>query len=60
MYSVLKQLNIEFEYQKIFDWSKNIKTNNLILNGRKIYDFYLNELNIIIETHGDQHFNQGF
>ena len=60
MYSVLKQLNVEFEYQKIFDWSKNIKTNNLILNGRKIYDFYLNKLNIIIETHGDQHFNQGF
>ena len=23
MYSVLKQLNIEFEFQKIFEWSKN-------------------------------------
>ena len=59
-YKFLEQLNIEFEYQKIFDWSIDIKTNNTKLDGTKIYDFYLNELNIIVETHGEQHSVKGF
>lgn len=45
----LKQLNVEFEYQKTFEWSQN-----------KIYDFYIEDLNIIIETHGRQHYDKGF
>lgn len=49
VFNLLTQLNIKFEFQKIFDWST------------KAYDFYLNELKIIIETHGKQHFeNAGF
>lgn len=43
--NLLKELNIEFEYQKRFDWS----------NG-KIYDFYIPSLNMIIETHGGFHY----
>lgn len=48
MGSVLKQLNIEFETQKIFSWS-----------NRKMYDFYFqfNDDRYIIETHGEQHYN---
>lgn len=52
MYSLLSQLNVTFETQKIFEWSK---TN---LNGTKRYDFYLNELNTIVETHGIQHYER--
>lgn len=46
MYCLLKQLNVEFEYQKTFNWAKN-----------KRYDFYIPSLNMIIETHGEQHYN---
>lgn len=47
MYNMLRQLNIEFETQKVFDWS-----------NRKKYDFYLTELDCIIETHGEQHYEE--
>ena len=60
MYSVLKQLNIEFEFQKTFEWSKDVISDNPKLNGTKRYDFYLHELNTIIETHGRQHFKKSF
>jgi DNA-directed RNA polymerase subunit M/transcription elongation factor TFIIS len=60
MNSVLSQLKVNFETEKTFDWCKNIKANNSVLNGRKFYDFYLSELNIIIETHGQQHSIKGF
>lgn len=49
MYSVLKQLNIEFETQLsrcYFEWCDKYK-----------YDFYIPSLNIIIETHGGQHYS---
>ena len=50
MYSVLTQLNIKFIFQmnkKQFRWCKNYK-----------YDFYIPSLNMIIETHGKQHFDK--
>jgi hypothetical protein len=46
VFSLLDQLDIAFETQKKFEWS----------DGR-LYDFYIPSLNCIIETHGDQHFN---
>lgn len=51
MYSVLRQLEIDFEWEKTFDWS----------NGKR-YDFYadLNEKRILIEVHGAQHYETGF
>lgn len=49
MYNLLKQLNVEFEYQKMFNWS-----------NRKIYDFYLNKFNIIVEINGEQHYTNAF
>ena len=46
MYNLLEQSNINFETQYSPQWG----------NGRR-YDFYLPDYNIIIETHGEQHYN---
>ena len=50
MISVLEQLNVKMEYQltnKNFDWCDNYR-----------YDFYIPSLNMIIETHGEQHYKE--
>lgn len=60
MMCVLNQLDIEYETQKMFDWSSNIEHENSKLHGNKIYDFYIPSLNLIIETHGEQHYRRGF
>lgn len=44
----LKDRDIPFEYQKHFEWSSIFKSR---------YDFYLPQNNLIIEFHGDQHYN---
>lgn len=44
---LFKQLGINFGVQKSFEWS-----------NKKKYDFYLMELNTIIETHGEQHYKE--
>ncbi|WP_299831512.1 zinc-ribbon domain-containing protein [uncultured Metabacillus sp.] len=56
VYNMLKQLNIKTERQKVFDWSKNVDHENKKLCGLKRYDFYLPDLNCIIEAHGEQHY----
>lgn len=43
--NLLKQIGVEFETQKIFDWS-----------NKKKYDFYIPSLNILMESHGEQHY----
>ena len=50
MYSLLEQLGIDFEPEKVFDWSNN-----------RIYDDYIhfNGLKIIVEQHGKQHYTRG-
>jgi DNA-directed RNA polymerase subunit RPC12/RpoP len=45
--SVLEQLNVEYETQKIFKWS-----------NKKKYDFYIEDRSMIIETHGIQHYEE--
>jgi len=45
MFNLLDQLDIDFESQKIFNWSEN-----------KRYDFYIPKYDCIIETHGLQHY----
>jgi len=52
MYNLLKQLNVDFEYQKKFDWCKfmNYKIHNKINYG--IYDFVIEPMKLIIETDG--------
>ena len=45
VYYALKNLNLNFTWQKIFSWAKN-----------KRYDFFINDINeIVIEVHGGQH-----
>ena len=45
MLNILKHLNIEFVHNKTLSWSK----------GKK-YDFYIPDLNCIVEMHGAQHY----
>lgn len=47
MYSLLRQIKLEFETQYNPKWTE-----------RKFYDFYIPSLNVIIETHGLQHYEQ--
>lgn len=50
MWNILKELNIEFKTQlnkKDFDWCQNYK-----------YDFYIPSLNMVVETHGVQHYEE--
>ena len=52
MINILKQLNVEFITQlskSNFKWCQGYR-----------YDFYIPSLNMIIETHGSQHYERGF
>ena len=49
MANILKFLNIDFTTQYSCVWSNN-----------RIYDFYIPSLNMIIETHGEQHYKNKF
>lgn len=60
MINLLLQCELPFETQIIFKWSRNIKHANKKIKGNKKYDFFIPSLNLIIETHGDQHYNSGF
>lgn len=46
---VLKQLKIDVDWSYTPSWS-----------NKKRYDFYIPSLNVLIETHGMQHYKQGF
>lgn len=58
--NILNQLNIEYRKDNVFKWSKDIVCKNKKLNGSKKYDFYIPELSLIIETHGNQHYDGSF
>lgn len=60
MFNVLISVNANFEYQKVFSWSKHIFTPDTQKYGDKKYDFYLLDFNIIVETHGRQHKDGSF
>lgn len=47
MANTLKYININFSTEKVFDWSNT-----------KRYDFYISELNMIIEMNGIQHYEE--
>jgi hypothetical protein len=49
MYQLLKELKIDFSIQEGFVWSE-----------RKRYDFYIPSFDLIIETHGSQHYDKTF
>jgi hypothetical protein len=56
--SLLQQSKINFEKEKVFEWSQVYDEDTKKLRNKR-YDFYLTNLNIIIEVHGGQHFNKG-
>jgi len=58
MFNVLLQLDINFEIQKMFKWSKNAQHIDKNLSGRKFFDFWIKKDNCIIETHGNHHYKQ--
>lgn len=60
LYNVFQQLNLQFDIQKMFNWSRNIKNINIKLCGNKQYDFYILIINSIIETHGEHHYKKSF
>lgn len=45
--NTLKCLNVSFKHRVTFDWSLS-----------REYDFYIEDLNMIIECHGEQHYRQ--
>jgi len=49
VFNLLEQLGIDFDFHKTFDWSQN-----------KEYDFYIPDLNILIEANGLQHYEESF
>ena len=58
LHLLLQNKCITFKTEKYFEWSKNTRHEIPKLCGDKKYDFYI-ELSepIIIECHGDQHYN---
>lgn len=56
--NILKDLNVEFESQKLFEWSRNINNVNYRNQDTKIYDIYINKYHTIIELHGRQHYEE--
>jgi len=49
MHNILSQLNIDYEFEKMFSWS-----------DLKRYDFYINNLDCIIEVHGSGHYEKSW
>jgi len=47
MTEFLIQCNIDFENEKIFDWSEH-----------KVYDLYISKMNMIVENHGAGHYKE--
>lgn len=58
LHNMLNQLDVEYDTEHVFDWSTNIINENENLNGTKRYDIYVNDLNMIIEIHGIQHYEE--
>ena len=63
MYEFLSQLSeihcFDIHPEHVFEWSRNLSQDNLT---RRIYDFFLQigDRHIIVEVHGEQHFNGSF
>jgi len=63
MHEFLSQLSAMYHFdiypEHVFEWSKNLTQDNLT---RRIYDFFLQigDRHLIVEVHGEQHFNGSF
>ena len=59
IYFLLMQLKIDFEIHKTFVWSKHIQNTYNDKFGDKVYDFYIPAYNLVVESHGNQHYDTG-
>ena len=59
LFQLQKQYNFHIYPEHVFKWSKHLNDDGV---SRRIYDFFLeyNNDTIIIEVHGEQHFNGSF
>lgn len=57
--SILLQLGIKYEYQKLFDWSKKVKLDCNEIPKDRFYDFYIPSINTIVEINGELHYREG-
>lgn len=55
--ALLQMSHIEFKTQRVFEWSTIMLDTTY---STKKYDFYIPSLNCIIETHGRQHYEEGY
>lgn len=60
MINMWQQMKINFVTGEIFEWSQKIKNKNIKLCGDKIYDFYIQNKELICEINGMQHYERGF
>lgn len=69
VYNFMEQLSIlynnrgnilTFTPEKRFSWAMNFQHVNKKLSGKKIYDIFIDNYNIIIENHGDYHYKNNF
>lgn len=58
-FNTLGHLDTIFEFQYSPTWAIINGHKNKKINGRKYYDFYIQKLNMVIETNGLQHKNGG-
>lgn len=54
------QYGIDFDVEKTFEWSENVYSEIDELCGSKRYDFVLEDIKLIIEVHGAQHYEEKF
>ena len=60
MYFLLKEIGIDFEMHKTFDWSKEVYDEYDGKLHKREYDFYIPSINLIVEIHGSQHYRLTF
>lgn len=58
LHSMLNQLGVDYDTEHIFEWSTNVVDKNKSLNGTKRYDVYVDDLDMVIEVHGIQHYEE--
>lgn len=58
IHSMLNQLSVKYDTEHVFEWSTNVTVENEKFNGTKRYDIYVDDLNMLIEVHGVQHYEE--
>lgn len=60
IHNMLTQLNVEFKPEANFEWAVINDNKYDRVNGKKIYDCYIPNINCLIENHGKQHYDGSF